>query len=80
MLACLAHPGIDTATKERLKMMHKKRRDGNGLCVTSSEGRHVHALSKHQRCGAIGAEHAWSKAAAGVATTAEHGSVQACKG
>uniref|UniRef100_A0A383WN60 Uncharacterized protein n=1 Tax=Tetradesmus obliquus TaxID=3088 RepID=A0A383WN60_TETOB len=34
MLACLAHPGIDTATKERLKMMHKKRRDGNGLCVT----------------------------------------------
>jgi hypothetical protein len=34
MHACLAHPVIDAVSKNRLKLMHKKRRDGNGLCVT----------------------------------------------
>jgi hypothetical protein len=37
MLACLAHPGIDAASKIRLKLMYKRRRDGNGLCATYSK-------------------------------------------
>jgi hypothetical protein len=37
MLAILAHPGMDDASKNKLKLMHKKRRDGNGLCVTYSK-------------------------------------------